>query len=266
MERPAKKARCVTKAFENFTVAELKAVVERNDAFALKEANERIDQLEQQLSSKEKAVAKLSSVDARALTHNILKSIERQFQAQMLPEKDLSDNQAAKLTDKTSEGGREIWAFVPNVTSEVISELGLQYDSDGNIKTRFADHFFRNVPMKVLPGTGGACLRLHRYVSFKYTKAHSELKVIGYYQWSAKPKPKAKAKAKAEGESAAEDAATEVEGGGETAESGEAVGTAAPRKVAPSPAKPSPAKSPTPSRAAAAAPASVEAGEGMDVE
>jgi len=265
MERPAKRARQTPKAFENFTVGELKTLVERNDAFALKEAYERIEQLEQQLSSKEKEMTKLSTVDARGLAQNILKSIERQFQAQMLPEKDLSDYQAAKLTDKTSEG-REVVASVPNVTPEIMSELGLQYDTDGNIKQKSADSFFRSRPMKILPGSGGACLRLLWHVNFKYTKISSELKVIAAYQWSAKPKPKAKAKAKAiETGSAAEEPATEVEGGGETAEAGAAEETAAPRKVAPSPAKPSPAKSPTPARATACVPAP-EADEGIDVE
>jgi len=230
-------------------------MVERNDAFALKEATERIEQLEQQLASKEKAMSKMSSVDCRHLAENVLKSIEKQFQAQMLPEKDLSENQGAKITDKSAEGGREVVAIIPNITSEIMTELGLQYEDDGSIKQKSADYFFRSRPMKTLPGSGGACLRLGWNVNFKYTKVSSELKVTAYYKWSAKPKPKAKAKSKAE--PAVEEAASEVKAEGQN-EAGEAEEAAA--KVAPSPAK-----SPTPARAAASPPVA-EAEEAIDVE
>merc|ERR1719411_1946156 len=71
--------------------------------------------------------------------------------------------------------GHDLVAIVPNITSEVMTELGLQYEDDGSIKQKSADYFFRSRPMKTLPGSGGACLRLGWNVNFKYTKVSSEL-------------------------------------------------------------------------------------------
>eukprot|EP00930_Biecheleria_cincta_P027651 TRINITY_DN1938_c0_g1_i3.p1 TRINITY_DN1938_c0_g1~~TRINITY_DN1938_c0_g1_i3.p1 ORF type:complete len:252 (+),score=56.65 TRINITY_DN1938_c0_g1_i3:538-1293(+) len=234
-------------AFDEMTMADLRALVERNDAQHLREARERISQLEKELASKDGELDKLQSSAHSAPADGVKQAIEKQFYAQMLSEKELSEKEGSLLRG-TGEG-REIVAIIPNVTNDVLSALALKYDGEGNIEGKVAEKFFEARPAKTLPNSGGACLLLSYRMGFKYVKSRCELKVTAHYKWSPKPKPKPPAK-RAKTEEAAgapSESAMEEEPQGEEEEAPEV--PKAPREKQ----EPAVAQSPTPSRSPAPA-------------
>eukprot|EP00401_Gymnodinium_catenatum_P030980 CAMPEP_0117529366 /NCGR_PEP_ID=MMETSP0784-20121206/37796_1 /TAXON_ID=39447 /ORGANISM="" /LENGTH=253 /DNA_ID=CAMNT_0005325687 /DNA_START=65 /DNA_END=823 /DNA_ORIENTATION=+ len=177
----AKKMRKETaKAFDEYTVAELRDLVQNCVALEKRVATTDEEMRELKINLTQDAV----SVD------RIKAVIGKQFSAQMLADRDLSEKEKERL--RTS--GREIQAIVPNVTPSIAMELGLdKVDDKGQPKTKFADSFLTTVPSKLLPS--GATLKLMRMMNFKYVKRSCELVVFGRYKWFAKPRPKAMPKA-----------------------------------------------------------------------
>ncbi|CAE8645626.1 unnamed protein product [Polarella glacialis] len=189
------------KAFEEYTITELREVVERKDL------------LETQLAEKEEELTKQVSTNDSSTTERIKASIAKQLLAQMLFEGQLSAKECELLRGK----GRELVALVPNVSSDALKNLGLVADESGSFKNKSASHFLASHPMKTLPG--GALLKLQWWVGFKYVKSSCELKVTAKYNWLPKPKPKAA------GRPASKDAAGKEQAGesgmeNEAAESG----------------------------------------------
>jgi len=166
--------------FDEMTVADLRA------------QRERISQLEKELASKDEELEKLQSFAHSSPAEGVKSAIEKQFYAQMLSEKELSDKEGSLLRGQGE--GREIVAIIPNVTQEVLSALALEYDEAGNMKQKLTEKFFQVRPAKTLQNSGGACLLLSWRMSCKYVKTRSELKVTATYKWSPKPKPKPPAK------------------------------------------------------------------------
>lgn len=179
----AKRARKETaKTFEDYTVAELKEMVQQTA------------QLREQKSTPQ---------DSAVVAERVRAVLAKQLLSQIMLDKELSEKQV-ELSH--SAAGREISVVLPNVTSDVMTELGLdKRDQDNNIKGKHSDKFFENPPSRGLVN-GAFCLK--RDLNFKYTSRSCELKVTAAYRFVPKPKPKPKAKARVqESAGAAGDAA-----------------------------------------------------------
>eukprot|EP00932_Pfiesteria_piscicida_P000497 SRR837773.10486.p1 GENE.SRR837773.10486~~SRR837773.10486.p1 ORF type:complete len:344 (-),score=145.05 SRR837773.10486:70-1101(-) len=147
----------------------------------------------------------------------------------------------AAFQEQLSNGGRELAAFIPNVTPEQVKALGCDV---GAAKKKYTDGFFGEI---VKRSQSNVKLTMSRSIVVKYVKTACELKVEGqYFIDKAKPDaptPKAKARGKARGRAdrkaggegpepspAAEDEAAEDE---EDAGEAEAEAEAAPEAAAP---------------------------------
>jgi len=112
----------------------------------------------------------------------------KQLVNQMLLPKELSEKEAERLEKE----GREISAIVPNVTQDMMDELGLdKVDDKGNLRGKVADLWFGTAPARAL--SSGHHLHLKGNIHFRYVKAQRELRLNAVYKFSKKPpKPKAK--------------------------------------------------------------------------
>lgn len=238
------------RSFDDYTVAELRAIVDQSSS------------CESRIAEKDAEIARLDPVDEAEQAERVKAAVCKQFLTQMTLEKDLSEKECERLRGD----GREVVAVVPNVCQGVMQVLGfVKCDTSKGKQVR---SFFAEEPSKSLPG--GASLRLYYILHFKYVKASCELKASGFYRWVAKPKAKAKGKRKSEEgiEDSHQDRNTEAgdeeQDEGNEDEAGEVAGEEEPVASRAGP----PAKSPRPLAPESDAPASghAAAAESEDVD
>uniref|UniRef100_A0A7S2NMA8 Uncharacterized protein n=1 Tax=Alexandrium andersonii TaxID=327968 RepID=A0A7S2NMA8_9DINO len=144
-------------------------------------------QLENELEGKKKEADKLLSTvreqdkDISVQADRVKRSLQHQLVSQMF--------WLSALKDQLKGAGREIVAFAPNVSPEVLKELGGEL---GATKTKYADVFFEALPTKT--GANGQKLVLLRNITLKYVKASCELRVDATYRLADAKPPKKQAK------------------------------------------------------------------------
>merc|ERR1712232_1138963 len=114
--------------------------------------------------------------NAETLAERVKSAIHRQFNLQMMPERELSTKEGELLNST----GRPLLVIIPNVTEHVMSAMGLdKVDDKGQPKPRRSEAFLNGAPSKSF--SGGA-LKLMAHLNFKYTKSTSVLKVSATYR------------------------------------------------------------------------------------
>jgi hypothetical protein len=190
LDRAAKRPRWGDKAFEDITLGDVEELVRKcnrleklvdtngDAAQELKEALKREKELEKQLT-----VRKCEVDEAKS-------AIKKQMQAQML--------YASSWDEELAWGGRgrEICAFLPSVSPEMLKALGGELNHP---KSRRTTCFFDKVPSKTMDhGKKKKVLVLGSTVTLKYIKTSSELHVKASYTIGALEKrPKCKVKSDA---------------------------------------------------------------------
>lgn len=204
------------KSFEELTILDIETLVRKVNSLEqqveanaeaaqqLKESKKRERELERQLEEvgpKEVALAK--------------SSITKQFLAQM--------TYVDAWNTELKNGGREVMAFLPNVSGDLLVALG----GDVNLsKTKQTKIYFEKVPSKTVPQPtpkelkdgaskpGGPGLVISPSINLKYIKTTHELQIKGNYRFGEpeiKAKGGGKRKKKADAEDAEDGAAAEDE-------------------------------------------------------
>lgn len=202
-ERLAVRPRWGEKPFQDITMGDVETLVRKCNALEkqveankeaadhLKEAQKREKDLEKQLEEfgpKEIALVKAS--------------IAKQFLAQM--------HYFYAWNDDLKGSGREVQAFLPNVSLELLKALGGDLNQT---KTKHTQVYFDKVPSKILPlpitkaekeaykaeTPGGNALVLGGLTTLKYVKTSRELQLKAFYKFGVcerKPKGRGRGKAK----------------------------------------------------------------------
>lgn len=206
----AKRPRYGGKAFVDLTVAELEnavrdlAALERQIAAKddlLAKLQEKVSDktalvkqvkaLEGDLAAQQKEAEKFQSLakgaveDTKTHVEQVVEAIRKQCAAQMV--------YCAAFKEQLSRNGRDVTAFVPNISLEVLKALG---GEPGQTVTKYSDVFFGHRVTKATANSG-VKLELRRPLKMKYVKTTRELRVDASYQMEgAKRKKVEKAAAK----------------------------------------------------------------------
>lgn len=185
-ERVARKPRWGEKAFEDITLADVETLVRKCNSF----------ECEQNLEFGQKEVNQAKS------------AISKQLSAQMI--------YVSAFNAELKDAGREICAFVPNVGSALLKELGGDINQT---KTKQCKVYFERAPFKSIQPEksktekakkppGGNALVLGHTLTLKYFKTTSELMVKTSYKFGTleqKGKPRGRKKKANGGDAANED-------------------------------------------------------------
>lgn len=191
----AKRPRYGGKAFADLTVAELEnavrdlAALERQIAAKddlLAKLQEKVSDktalvkqvkaLEGDLAAQQKEAEKFQSLAKSAVeepklhAEQVVEAIRKQCTAQMV--------YCAAFKDQLSRNGRDVTAFVPNISPEVLKLLG---GEPGWTVTKYSDVFFGHRVTKATANSG-VKLELRRPLKMKYVKTTRELRVDASYQ------------------------------------------------------------------------------------
>jgi len=190
---PSKRPRYEGKAFTELTIAELENVVRE------------VTELKKQVSSRDAEIAQLrESVQNRAALAKEVKALEGELAAKQKEAGKLQsavreqDEDVSTQADRVKRAlrqqisnqmyyhpgmrellqgpGREIVAFAPNVSMEVLKALGAEHGT----KSKHADCFFGSLPTK--SPSNGVKLALVRSITLKYVRASCELRLDGTYR------------------------------------------------------------------------------------
>jgi|EP00427_Karlodinium_veneficum_P020323 hypothetical protein len=198
-ERLAKRPRWGDKAFEDITLGDVEKLVKRCNFLEKQvETNaEAVQQLKDAQRKEKELVKELTEVGSNEVSQ-AKSAIAKQLLSQMIYT--FAWNQDLKG------GGREICAYVPNVTHELLKALG--GDVNVTIKKQVKSYFDKP-PCKSVPPSGnkeekpgGNGLVLHSYIALKYIKTTSELHVKTSYKFGALEKQNRKGKGKGKGKAA----------------------------------------------------------------
>jgi len=204
-EKLVKRPRCefLDKAFDEISMGDVELLVRKCNEFGRKlEANaDAVSQLQELQKEKKYLEKELVAVGSDEVSR-VKANIAKQLLAQMTYVHAWND----ELKD-----GRSIVAFVPNVTAEMLKELGNASGAVDNGKKRMVGTFFDPVPVKQVAAptrkaereeVGGTALVLGSFLTFKYVKTTSELQVTATYKFGnpdKEKKPKVKGKGKGKG-------------------------------------------------------------------
>jgi len=194
----AKRPRYNGRAFQELTIADLEGIVKELNSLqkqvvakeeelaVLREvrsekaaAFKQIKALESDLALCKKEVDKLNMAvkadteDLNEQADRVRKVIRQQLAAQLVYH--------SAMKDQLQTDGREVVAFVANVSPEILKALDVESG-----KVKYADTFLGSLPSKVLQN--GFKLSLARNLTLKYVKTTCELRVDGRYKMHARGK------------------------------------------------------------------------------
>jgi len=188
-ERPAKRPRWGDKAFEDITLGDVEKLVKRCNALEKQVENnaEAVQQLKDAQRKEKELVKELTEVGSNEVAQ-VKSAIAKQLLAQMI--------YVFAWNADLKGSGREICAYVPNVTPEVMKALG----GDKNVTTKKqVKSYFEKPPCKSVPPStskeekpGGIALVLSPHISLKYVKTTSELHVKTSYKFGVPEKQMAR--------------------------------------------------------------------------
>eukprot|EP00933_Yihiella_yeosuensis_P074117 TRINITY_DN82947_c0_g1_i1.p1 TRINITY_DN82947_c0_g1~~TRINITY_DN82947_c0_g1_i1.p1 ORF type:complete len:271 (-),score=91.35 TRINITY_DN82947_c0_g1_i1:147-959(-) len=267
----AKRQKIGLKNFDDYTVADFKELIKTVGKLEaqLEAKDEEADEVAEKRKNQEHKQARKADNSIKDAAEKVKQCIFKSIMDRMTPDKELSEKEQTKLAGKD---GREISVFIPNVSMDVLAALGLDKGSGCIVEQKSIDNFLPRRPSKTL--TTGGLVQTQWWISFRYVKTSSELRVTTNYNWLSKPRPRyQKRTAKDAGLSTTEAEGSCQEEGNETAAedaaatpAGEEV--AEPEKKGKSPAKKSPAKKlefASPARSAAAIPVATDEDDAEDV-